>query len=51
MEKWYEHVPEGAVEIGAIKTITRELDRWIEKLGMTYNVRVMQKTTLFGTGY
>ena len=39
------------VVIEAFRTITRELDGWIEKLGMTYNVRVMQKTTLLGTGY
>ena len=39
------------VVIEAFRTITRELDGWIEKLGMTCNVRAMQKTTLLGTGY
>ena len=39
------------VVIEAFRTITRELDGWIEELGMTCNVRVMQKTTLLGTGY
>ena len=35
--------------IGALESATKEFDRWIEKLGITNNVGVMQKTALFGT--
>ena len=28
---------------GALGSVTREFDRWIEKLGITYNAEVMQK--------
>ena len=51
-EKWYEHVPDGAVVpavIGALGSVTKEFDGWIEKLGITNNVGVMQKTALLGT--
>ena len=37
------------VVIGAIGGVTKEFERWIEKLGKTYNVGVMQKTNLLGT--
>ena len=35
--------------IGALESATKEFDRWIEKLGITNNVGVMQKTALLGT--
>ena len=37
------------VVIGVIGSVTKEVDRWIEKLGITYNVGVLQKTALLGT--
>ena len=37
------------VVIGALESVTKELDGWIEKLGITNNVGVMQKTVLLGT--
>ena len=30
------------VEIGALGSVTEEFDSWIEKLGITYSVGVMQ---------
>ena len=35
--------------IGALGSVTKGFDRWIEKLGITSNVGVMQKTALLGT--
>ena len=35
--------------IGALRNVTKEFDGWIEKLQITNNVGVMQKTTLMGT--
>ena len=37
------------VVIGALGSVTKEFDRWIEKLGITLNVGVVQKTALLGT--
>ena len=37
------------IVIGALGCITKEFDRWIEKLGITCNVGVMQKAALLGT--
>ena len=37
------------VVILALGSVTKGFDRWIEKLGIPLNVRVMQKTTLLGT--
>ena len=37
------------VVIGALGIVTKEFDGWIEKLGITNNVGVMQKTALLGT--
>ena len=37
------------VVIGALGSVTKEFDRWIEKLGITFNVEVVQKTALLGT--
>ena len=34
------------VVIGALGSVTKEFDRWIEKLGTTFNVGVVQKTVL-----
>ena len=44
--KMVEVVP---VVIGVLESVTKEFDGWIEKLGITNNVGVMQKTTLLGT--
>ena len=44
--KMVEVVP---VVIGALGRVTKEFDGWIEKLGITNNVGVMQKTALLGT--
>ena len=38
------------VVIRALGNLTKEFDGWIEKLRITNNVRVMQKTALLGTG-
>ena len=43
--KMVEVVP---VVIGALGSVTKGFDRWIEKLGIPLNVGVMQKTTLLG---
>ena len=37
------------VVIGALGSVTREFDRRIEKLGITFSVGVVQKTALLGT--
>ena len=37
------------VVIRALGSVTQEFDRWIEKLGIEYNVGVMQKTALLGS--
>ena len=37
------------VAIGALGSVKKEFDGWIEKLGITNNVRVMLKTALLGT--
>ena len=37
------------IVIGALESVTKEFDRWIEKLGITFNVGVVQKTALLGT--
>ena len=37
------------VVIGALGSVTKEFNRWIEMLGITNSVGVMQKTVLFGT--
>ena len=37
------------VVIGALESVTKEFDGWIEKLQITNSVRVMQKTALLGT--
>ena len=44
--KMVEYVP---VVIGTLGCVTKELDRWIEKLGITCTVEMMQKTALLGT--
>ena len=38
-----------SVVIGALESVTKEFDKWIEKLGIIYNVGVMQKIALSGT--
>ena len=37
------------VVIRALGSVTKEFDGWIEKLGITNNVGVMQKGALLGT--
>ena len=37
------------VVIETLESVTKEFDEWIEKLGITNNLGVMQKTALFGT--
>ena len=37
------------VVIGALESVTKGFDRWIEKLGLSLNVGVMQKIALLGT--
>ena len=44
--KMVEVVP---VVIGALGSVTKGFDRWIGKLGIPFNVGVMQKTALLGT--
>ena len=44
--KMVEIVP---VVIGALGTVTKEFDGWIEKLGVTNDVGAMQKTALLRT--
>ena len=38
-----------AIVIGALGSVTKEFDGWIEKLGITNNAGVVQKTALLGT--
>ena len=35
--------------LGALRSVTKEFDGWIEKLRITNNVGVIQKTALLGT--
>ena len=44
--KMVEVVP---IVIGALGSVTKEFDGWIEKLRITNYVKVMQKTALLGT--
>ena len=37
------------VVIGVLGSVTKEFDGWIEKLRITNNTGVMQKTALLGT--
>ena len=37
------------VVIGALGSVTKDFERWIRKLGMAYNIGVIQKTALLGT--
>ena len=37
------------VVIGALGSVTKGFDRWIEKLGIPFNVGVIQNTALLGT--
>ena len=37
------------VVIGALRSVIKGFDRWIEKLGIPLSVAVMQKTALLGT--
>ena len=37
------------VVIGALGSVTKQFDWWIGKLGIPFNVGVMQKTALLGT--
>ena len=37
------------VVIGAFGSVSAEFERWMEKLGITCNVGVMQKSALSGT--
>ena len=37
------------VAIGALVSVTKEFNRWIEKLRITNNVRVIHKIALLGT--
>ena len=38
-----------SVVIGALGSATKGFDRWIGKLGIPFNVGIMQKTALLGT--
>ena len=38
-----------SIVTGAFGSVRKEFDRWIEKLGITYNVGVMQKNILLDT--
>ena len=35
--------------IEALRSVTKDFERWIKKLGTTYNIGVMRKTALLGT--
>ena len=37
------------VVLGALGSVTKGFDRWIKKLGIPFNVGVMQKAALLGT--
>ena len=37
------------VVVGALGSVTKEFDRWIEKLGVTVDVGAVPKTALLGT--
>ena len=43
------HVEVVPVVIGALGSVTKDFERWIKKLGIAYNIGVMQKTALLGT--
>ena len=37
------------VIVGALRSITKKLDEWLEKLDFIVNIPLLQKTTLLGT--
>ena len=37
------------VVVGALGSVTKEFDRWIEKLGVPVDIGAVQKTALLGT--
>ena len=37
------------VVIGALGSVTEDVERWMKKLGIAYNIGVMQKIALLGT--
>ena len=37
------------VVIGALGSVTKQFNKWIGKIGIGYNVGIMQKTALLGT--
>ena len=37
------------VVVGALGSVTKEFDRWMEKLGVPVDVGIVQKTALLGT--
>ena len=43
------HVEVVPVVIGAFGSVTKDFERWIRKLGIAYNIVVMQMTALLGT--
>jgi len=38
-----------AVKIGALRSVTKDFDKWMEKLGIPGDVEAVQKTALLGT--
>ena len=43
------HVELVLVVIGALGSVRKDFERWIRKLGIAYNIGMMQKTALLGT--
>ena len=42
------HVEVVPVVIGALGSVTKDFERWINKLGIAFNIGVVQKTALLG---
>ena len=38
-----------SIVIGALGAVSKELDKWTEKIGLTVNIGHVQKTTILGT--
>ena len=43
------HVEVVPVVLGALGSVTKDFERWIRKLGIAYNIGVMQDAALLGT--
>ena len=46
---WIRHLEVVPVVVGALGVVSKRLDAWLEKLGVTIRTGLLQKTALLGT--